>query len=850
MNDFHQHMVQSLTDRLSKRRVVVWYDPRREFTPFVSELTGGSVPDTCTVDEVVASDLKINLCVMQESYFEVKFAAEPFADGGQPEPLLVYVSGKSRDDNSAVLMELELGGDRWEPQLKREARRILKARFGDGQIDQMLDSPNISYQDVVGLIDDDGSANASGSLLDVIYSEAKGNNASLLAAWIAGPQQDASIEDKGAKAELYQLIGSRLGCELSEGESLQDARKKVARYVLLAEFRKDLNCDAPANLDMVGQPKTKQLALALDVAVSLRDKHADAYVKTADEIQKELHLDSLGIAPGDLGAIDTFRFEEQSLLAYVGDLIIQGEFAQACDIVDQRRQSFWALHLLERQEQWQACGLAAQLGQAISEAADQIPEANRPVANWIEGYVAEKGWHRVDRLHRRMESLLAGMTDSIESEKVVHRVRNDYEALVDQMTSGFVAAFKASGWTIPGFLQQTQVYSQQVHSPSEVTCFILVDAMRYEMGIELKGLLENADELSIQPAIGAIPTITPIGMAALMPGAEESFSVVQAGSDLGAKINHSVSGNLNDRRKAWKGKVPDVVDLDLDKVLSHSISRLKQRIGSAPLLTVRSLEIDAMGEGGSTFLARQVMDTAINNVARAIKRLAEVGITKFVVAADHGHLFIGERDESQRIDKPGGEQVSLHRRCWAGRGGSTPPSTVRVSASQLGYESDLDFVFPTNNSVFKAGGDLSYHHGGLSLQELLIPVLTLRMPSQADDPSSDVSLTLTKMPEKIVNRIVTFGISDQSSSLFSEDGILVRPVLLSGGQHVGHVGMVLDAEHEVATQSVRMKKGTSCTVGIQLLRDDIDHVEIVVLDPKTDRILAKSNKIPVKLGTE
>ena len=53
------------------------------------------------------------------------------------------------------------------------------------------------------------------------------------------------------------------------------------------------------------------------------------------------------------------------------------------------------------------------------------------------------------------------------------------------------------------------------------------------------------------------------------------------------------------------------------------------------------------------------------------------------------------------------------------------------------------------------------------------------------------------------------------------------------------------ADEEV---TVRMKPGTSCTVGVQLLRDDVDSVEIVVLDPETDRILAKSNKIPVKLG--
>jgi hypothetical protein len=217
------------------------------------------------------------------------------------------------------------------------------------------------------------------------------------------------------------------------------------------------------------------------------------------------------------------------------------------------------------------------------------------------------------------------------------------------------------------------------------------------------------------------------------------------------------------------------------------------------------------------------------------------------VAADHGHLFIDDRDESERIEKPGGEQVSLHRRCWAGRGGTTPPSTVRVSASQLGYDSDLDFVFPTNNAVFKAGGDLAYYHGGLSLQELLIPVLSIRMPTEVRAKSSEVSVTLTRVPEKIANRIVTFRISCDTS-LFTSEDVTVRPVLLCNGQHVGHVGLVLDAEHDSLTHCVRMKPGTSCTVGVQLLREDVDNVEIVVLDPDTDRILAKSNKIPIRLG--
>ena len=40
---------------------------------------------------------------------------------------------------------------------------------------------------------------------------------------------------------------------------------------------------------------------------------------------------------------------------------------------------------------------------------------------------------------------------------------------------------------------------------------------------------------------------------------------------------------------------------------------------------------------------------------------------------------------------------------------------MRLSGAQMGYATDLEFVFPKGIGVFKTGGDLGFHHGGLSL---------------------------------------------------------------------------------------------------------------------------------------
>jgi hypothetical protein len=68
----------------------------------------------------------------------------------RPEPLLIYVPGVRRDEKGSVLMEL--GGGCYEPQLKRLARDVLRERYIDGVIDEMLAPERLTSADVVALL--------------------------------------------------------------------------------------------------------------------------------------------------------------------------------------------------------------------------------------------------------------------------------------------------------------------------------------------------------------------------------------------------------------------------------------------------------------------------------------------------------------------------------------------------------------------------------------------------------------------------------------------------------------------------------------------------------------------------
>ena len=305
---------------------------------------------------------------------------------------------------------------------------------------------------------------------------------------------------------------------------------------------------------------------------------------------------------------------------------------------------------------------------------------------------------------------------------------------------------------------------------------------------------------------------------------------------------------LNERLKYLKARVPGVVDLPLGRLLSLSAGKLQSTVAEAALVLVRSQEIDALGENVDELTARSAMESVIGNVARAIRKLAKAGIESFVITADHGHQFSIRKDDDMKTNNPGGNTLELHRRCWIGHGGSTPPGTVRVSGSELGYDTDLDFVFPTGLGVFKAGGGLSFHHGSVSLQELVIPVLSLRISSQSSAAgAAGADLQLYGLPEAITNR--TFGVRLLlAGDLFEAAEVPLRVVLLADGEQVGQAGMAIGARLDRDTGLLHVTRNTEASVGLMLLRDDCTSVRVVVVDPLTDAELAQSAAVPLSLA--
>ena len=167
-------------------------------------------------------------------------------------------------------------------------------------------------------------------------------------------------------------------------------------------------------------------------------------------------------------------------------------------------------------------------------------------------------------------------------------------------------------------MHQTRVYADAVAAQPKPVAYFLVDAMRYEMGVELVERLPPSTEVDHHARRGC---------AAVHHACRHGGADARRGRELrrrGLRPASSAAGSTarscrTSRRAASSrtSSVPGLVDLTLAELLGHEHER-SSRPGSAARRSsiVRSQEIDAAGEGGF-FQARRTMDTVIDDLARA-----------------------------------------------------------------------------------------------------------------------------------------------------------------------------------------------------------------------------------------
>jgi hypothetical protein len=843
-----------VSEYVRDRGLVLWFDPERHYESVARALNAGQ-------ERVLA---------FEGSFYKLRLEAEPLLRGFDAPKLLVYLPIAWEDAKEPLAEMLALGVDlrpgvsgSRNTRLAVIARKALKGRVADARLedlDRQIEQGGLTLAELEDLTAE-GGAYSLPTALAVLFGTALIEEAAL--EFLAHPERDTELVARNGVADWSQALGARYGLSVEGGASPAALRKLLARQALTCELMETLDADVPEALQrLVSAADSLVARRGAELAREWRNRRnlAACYPAVSAEVATSLHLDSIDFSDAVLEHTETFLSLEQRLLRRVAAKVIAD--SSAAQIADTRQRGFWAEQDTELQAEW---ALVSQAGQLLARAAAIEKALKARAFSWaeiIELYTGEANWAELDTLHRRLERRASSLefalaTPAPEVEQLVHALRRRHQDVSGALAEQFVRAWRGEGFAARGHVRQTEIFEHYVEPETAHlrTAYVLVDALRWELARELPEVLGGDFETRMELAIGTAPSVTEVGMAALLPSASSGLHI--GGT---AKIQVSLHGqvlkNRADRIAYLKERasVP-VVDLKLED--PRGFRRKLKDLGEGPaLVVVTSREIDQSGEDDMSG-AREHMERVLTHLGLAMRRLAEEGVEKFVIAADHGYLYGEDLSESEKIDPPGGRTVLCHRRVWAGQGGAASENYLLTEVSRFGAVSDLEMAVPWNLAGFRTSGPTAYFHGGLSPQEILLPVVVVTPKAiVASRGAKKLAWDLSLGSAKVTARFLSVRIQARSQGLFAESWPVVRVEVRAAGEVCaipvsGSYGFQ-EATGAVALRSLETEPGVTevNTVALMLTGKAPSRgtVSIHVVDAATGVELKKIENVEVSLA--
>ena len=265
---------------------------------------------------------------------------------------------------------------------------------------------------------------------------------------------------------------------------------------------------------------------------------------------------------------------------------------------------------------------------------------------------------------------------------------------------------------------QREFFNKYVRSNKERTVVIISDGMRYEVGCELyKRMQDNPkckDSLSIKPMLSVLPSYTRLGMEALLP-----HKTLELTDDFRELVDGKFAVDTSSRQDVLQVYVPE------SRCVKYS-----------DIKSLKGMELRDI------FTAQQVVYI----------------YHRFIVTSDHG--FIYKRNPVTQSDKISTVEESgklKKRRYIVAKEPVIDDGIMNIGLGyMLGNDDSKIISYSCSTNVFSAKGNagLNYVHGGSSPQEMLVPVIDIKMDKGAVETRT-VQIMLVSLVQKITNLITT-----------------------------------------------------------------------------------------------
>ncbi len=729
-----------LSRRFQKHRIIFWHDQEGEFAEMLDDLALDGVKIIRLAQTpALAVKVLVELEQPKQKFILYETGKRPALDKDWLLDIRLYADPFAADRSTMILRELGLHRQSLRNHVAARAKFFANksrlACFGK-MVDAEDNETALDCKIMAVLLRLDVSDFFT--LLRSLYHKMVEETGEALD---KNPQILKEFEKYGVADTFWTLAETFLGYAEAE-----PSLKNLLIQTLVTDFSQKIECSLPKALVHLQLPRDKAPNSVICMG-QWRDSnlHHSSYDCLSSAVCAQIrladHLDGLDIA--SLQDTKTFLEVEKYIASQLRDRVIETantlNIEMVRDIVSRRHDSYWANDQLPSSGDaprnalarvYDALMAGARLFDLRNHYADGFsyptPEA------FYQAYVEEL--YQFDQLYRLFGE--AANSAKAEGWDILKALRDKVEDcygnwFIDGISlkwGDHVQHTLLPDWQIKGVRSQQNFFKDHLQKELDQNdtrrVFVIIsDAFRFEAAKELADKINGQYRFSAQleTMLGVLPSYTGLGMAALLPHQQLSYS------DKGiVHVDGQSSSGIANRQRI------------LDKVEGIAIKAddfmaMKKMDGRAFLKPYRVVyiyhnQIDQTADTGNEEKTFDAVRTTIDEVANLVTRIVNHFNGNFIaVTADHGFLFQetppSATDKNALSDKPAGTVIAKKRYLLGKDLGDHDTVYYGETQKSAGVDGGMEFWLPRGTNRFHFVGGARFIHGGAMLQEVVVPLL-------------------------------------------------------------------------------------------------------------------------------
>lgn len=306
--------------------------------------------------------------------------------------------------------------------------------------------------------------------------------------------------------------------------------------------------------------------------------------------------------------------------------------------------------------------------------------------------------------------------------------------------------------------QQVNFYRENIEPEDNRLFVIISDALRYEVAASLAEQLrrETQSKVNLNSCSAIFPTITKFGMAALLP--HKHLSVEERSNGDLQILADGMSTDSGNRDKVLKATNINSVALKYKDIAPMKRAERSALVKGMDVVYIYHDKIDEASHTSDSMVFPSC-DDAIEEIKNLVRIICnEFSGTRIYITSDHGFLYTySPLSEDNKVDKttPSEKDVEIDRRYLITHKGTNPDFLMPVKFMDENYDA---FAPRESIRIKKKGGGLNFVHGGISLQEMVVPIIEYRF-------LRNDSMTYRRNKEKYSTKPVEVGVLSSSRKI-------------------------------------------------------------------------------------